>query len=159
MDTVLDVNQFPILRQTLTDKNVRKQIILLSVFGVRASQGIYVTTEDRVFCFGSNRNGCLGIGHRLEDIEIPILNTELSGKHLVAIGAGFEHCVALTSSGKCWTWGQNKYGQLGIGHNGVCLTPQPVRHCLEDKAIIQISCGCSHTLALSNTGQVCDRSK
>ena len=153
MDAILDISQFPILRQTLTDKSVRKVVRLLTVFGVRASQVICVTSEDRVFCFGSNRNGCLGLGHRPENIEIPVLNTELSGKHLVAIGAGFEHCVGLTSSGKCWTWGQNKYGQLGIGHNMAFLTPQLVTE-LEDQVIIQISCGCSHTLALSNTGQV-----
>ncbi len=33
----------------------------------------------------------------------------------MAIGCGQSHTVAITTDGETLTWGQNKFGQLGVG--------------------------------------------
>ena len=34
---------------------------------------------------------------------------------VVAIAAGNDHSLALKSDGTVWAWGNNSYGQLGVG--------------------------------------------
>lgn len=78
------------------------------------------------------------------------------------------HAAALTKSGKVFTWGSAKSGQLGI--RSLVDTPVPllVGHCkrcnpearfsdaglLADKNVTRIAVGGSHTLALTEEGQV-----
>jgi alpha-tubulin suppressor-like RCC1 family protein len=49
-------------------------------------------------------------------------------------------------SGDVFTWGQNKYGGLGIGNNIQQNTPQKVSSL---KHIVSIGCGYYFTVALS----------
>ena len=153
MDNVLDVKNFPILSSTLIDPLVRQSIRLLCVFGHNGSKVIFATFDDNVYCFGHNRKGCLGLGKWDEDIRGPELNRTLSHKGLVDVVYGFEHCLALTRTGKCYTWGQNRYGQLGNGTYEASNTPVLVES-LTDKTILQVCCGASHSLALTSTGEV-----
>ena len=34
-------------------------------------------------------------------------------QHFARVAAGSEHSVALTSTGNCWAWGSNRYGEVG----------------------------------------------
>ena len=66
---------------------------------------------------------------------------------------GFEHCVGLTSSGQCYAWGQNKYGQLGIGSHEANPSPQLINE-LADLCITQISSGAYFSMALTTDGEL-----
>ena len=45
----------------------------------------------------------------------PIVVPTLTGKFIIGIAAGWDHCMALDDSGIVWMWGRNNYGQLGLG--------------------------------------------
>lgn len=45
---------------------------------------------------------------------------------IVSIAAGEYFSAAVSLSGKVFTWGRNKYGQLGNGGFGNAFIPQPV---------------------------------
>lgn len=43
------------------------------------------------------------------------------------VSCGQHHTIALTSSGQILTWGDNKYGQLGLDYNQRKLMRHPVQ--------------------------------
>lgn len=40
-----------------------------------------------------------------------------------SISVGVEHVVLLSSDGRLFSWGTNKYGQCGVGHSLPINTP------------------------------------
>jgi alpha-tubulin suppressor-like RCC1 family protein len=104
----------------------------------------------KVFVFGLNKGGALGLGH--EQVQsVPHLNNNL--KNVKAIAGGASHTVVLFSNGDVATFGSNEYGECGLGHfNQSVTTPQKINV----KNIIKIasSNNCGHTLLLDNKGAV-----
>ena len=70
----------------------------------------------RVFSFGSNGSGQLGIGH-LEDVSEPKevkLSSESKGCSVVSIAAGGNHTVILFSDGHACASGENRDGRCSL---------------------------------------------
>ena len=67
------------------------------------------------------------------------------------ISAGLYHTAALNESGEVYAWGDNSFGQLGIGAGSNKEIPMKVEG-LSD--IVMISAGAYHTLALTSVGDV-----
>ena len=154
MDSVLNIKNFPLLESTLTDANDRKSVRLLCIFGCNASEVIFATNDDKVYAFGRNRFGGLGLGTDDENIDTPQWNTTLSDKQLSNIFCGFEHWIALTSEGQAYAWGHNDQGQLGI--EGLKVTNKPLHiYELAEEVVVQMSCGAAYTMCLTAEGQVC----
>ena len=57
----------------------------------------------------------------------PTLVTALWQEGVVNISAGLSFSAATTLAGQVWTWGRNKYGQLGNGSFENGLQPRPVQ--------------------------------
>jgi len=106
---------------------------------------VALKTDGTVWAWGSNTSGQLGdgTGGEYETSIISVQASSLTG--VTAISAGEEHTVALKSDGTVWTWGYNKYGQLGDGTKKTRKTPVRVTG-LSD--VTAISAGLYHTLAL-----------
>ncbi len=56
----------------------------------------------------------------------PTLVQALWSEAIVSIAAGEYFSAAVSLSGRVFTWGRNKYGQLGNGGFGNAFLPQPV---------------------------------
>ncbi len=69
----------------------------------------------------------------------------------IAISGGYKHSAALKEDGTVWTWGDNEYGQLGIGGSADKTTPVQVTSLTD---ITTIDAGDEHTLALKSNGTV-----
>lgn len=67
----------------------------------------------------------------------------------ISVDYGSNHGLLLVD-GKVYSWGSNKYGQLGLGHYEKAITPQKIN--LEN--IISIKCGSEYSLALDTYGNV-----
>ena len=74
----------------------------------------YLDKEGRLFGFGLNTTGQLGIGHT-DNMSRPTLVYELKGHKIVSVAAGEFHTVILTEAGQVWTTGVNDDGQAGQG--------------------------------------------
>ena len=70
-----------------------------------------------------------------------------------AFGSG-PHVLALTRSGKMFSWGHNGYSQLGLGSTNQGVHPAPVTAGLGESRIVQVACGSHHSLALSSEEEV-----
>eukprot|EP00735_Rhodelphis_limneticus_P006448 TRINITY_DN1885_c0_g1::TRINITY_DN1885_c0_g1_i1::g.14121::m.14121 TRINITY_DN1885_c0_g1::TRINITY_DN1885_c0_g1_i1::g.14121 ORF type:complete len:611 (-),score=132.46,sp/Q9FN03/UVR8_ARATH/32.30/3e-57,sp/Q9FN03/UVR8_ARATH/37.42/9e-56,sp/Q9FN03/UVR8_ARATH/34.86/2e-50,sp/Q9FN03/UVR8_ARATH/38.04/7e-46,sp/Q9FN03/UVR8_ARATH/37.10/4e-33,sp/Q9FN03/UVR8_ARATH/37.36/2e-07,RCC1/PF00415.13/0.0013,RCC1/PF00415.13/5.4e-13,RCC1/PF00415.13/3.6e-16,RCC1/PF00415.13/3.8e-16,RCC1/PF00415.13/0.0064,RCC1/PF00415.13/5.7e- len=82
------------------------------------------------------------------DVLVPSQLDTLPGT-ATQISCGYAHSAAIVG-GKLFTWGLNDYGQLGIGLSRSSESA-PVEVSLEAPAIA-VSCGQSHTAALTNDG-------
>ena len=67
-------------------------------------------------------------GHGDEEDKASITSIErLFPAGIIQIACGENHSAALGLDGRLFTWGRNKYGQLGLGHLDNCLVPKFVR--------------------------------
>ncbi|KAG9408630.1 hypothetical protein AC1031_020482 [Aphanomyces cochlioides] len=81
-----------------------------------ACGGFHVLACDlhgHVYAWGSNGHGQLGIGLETAAVMEPTPVTELFGVYVSAVACGDAHALALSSSGQVFSWGSNRYDQLG----------------------------------------------
>lgn len=63
-------------------------------------------------------------------------------------------CLFLFLGGQVFSWGQNRYGQLGLGINGQSISTPQIIQSLQGIPFAQISAGGAHSFALTLSGAV-----
>lgn len=120
-----------------------------------------VESNGRVWCWGKNRNGVLGIGEEASDQSAAVLvkASSSAGDYLddiVQVGTADSHNCALKSNGRVLCWGAN-YTRLGIGSNPI-KSPYPVqvKSSSSDSltGVTQITTGIEHSCALKDNGNM-----
>ncbi|KND02644.1 uncharacterized protein SPPG_01731 [Spizellomyces punctatus DAOM BR117] len=117
-----------------------------------------ILTSDRLFTNGVGSGGRLGLGD--EDTMLrPMVVRGVKGK-VASLAVGPEHTVAVTTTGDIWTWGSNRYGQLGyvsetVGKDTPCeLKPREVGGTLKRVRILGAAASRHHTAAFSDAGTI-----
>lgn len=111
-----------------------------------------LTDDGKVYAWGSSTEGQLGNGEYRYQLHPQIL-LPLYKFRVVDISCGNRHTVAVSEEGIVFSWGKGSNGRLGLGTVEDMPTPQEVK-ALRNIRIIQVSCGASHSLALSDKGEV-----
>lgn len=111
-----------------------------------------VTREGDVFTFGWSKYGQLGHGDN-EDQHLPKQLTSL-GEKVDTVAGGWRHTVAVTVSGKLYSWGWNRFGQLGLGSMDDSNVPSIVTFTGDDSPTVHVACGWRHTLAVLASGSI-----
>ncbi len=116
-----------------------------------------------VWAWGSNFYGQLGIGtfgpDDLESTPVQVKGPGSEGylSNIIIIATGGSHSLALDESGSVYAWGDNYYGQLGIGSDFNLRTPHRVKG-LEGEGFLTemetIAAGGSHSLAANENENV-----
>jgi alpha-tubulin suppressor-like RCC1 family protein len=123
----------------------------LSAVATGASHSLALKSDgSEVYAWGYNANGRLGDGTTTNRTS-PVTVTGLSSYTIVAIAAGMNHSIALTSAGDVYAWGLNTYGQLGDGTTTQRTSPVQVSTLSN---IVAIAAGGEHNLALDSSGTV-----
>lgn len=105
-----------------------------------------ITVSGRVFCWGRNDYGQLGLGDRVNR-KAPCHLRMLRSHTVKFIAGGDYHSVALTQDGGVFTFGSSSKGQLGHGTTSEFeVNPRKVFE-LMGSVVTQIACGKLHTLA------------
>ncbi|CAM6050589.1 unnamed protein product [Sphagnum compactum] len=106
-----------------------------------------------VWAWGNNEYGQLGTGDT-QPHSSPVSVKGLRDLILVDLAAGGWHSMALTADGEVYGWGRGEHGRLGFGDDKSSkMFPQKV-HTLACETIIQVSCGGTHSVALTNDGRM-----
>ena len=71
---------------------------------------------------------------------------------VVAIGAGSLFSAAIDSDGRVYTWGNNDYGQLGLGQTGDMREPKIVD--LGEERALEVCCGEANALVYCRSGAI-----
>ncbi|CAB3388421.1 Hypothetical predicted protein [Cloeon dipterum] len=136
----------------------KSEIRTALVFGTKAENVILVLQNDDVLALGKNKNGVLGAGVQGEVKELKrienLCGQRIEGFEMTA-GDGGPFCVfAISGSGSVFSWGDNRYGQLGLGTTEHTKVPTKISGSLKEKKVVQVACGGLHTLALTSEGEV-----
>jgi alpha-tubulin suppressor-like RCC1 family protein len=108
-----------------------------------------VTTSGEVYCWGSNAVGQLGTGSGGAPSATPVRALLPEPARSVALGGIFT--CALAVSGQVYCWGENTYGQLGLGPGIQAYAPAPI---VGAHAYREISLGYDHACGLRLSGEV-----
>ena len=104
-----------------------------------------------VIVFGSGDCGQLGLGEDLVSCPRPKRHPFFEDKEIVSVAAGGLHTLALSRSGRVFSWGCND--EKALGHSAQEFTVSQV-HGLDKEFIVQITCGDSISAALSSNGKI-----
>ncbi|XP_012222673.2 RCC1 and BTB domain-containing protein 1-like [Linepithema humile] len=116
---------------------------------------VLVLTDDRkVYGWGLNKLGQIDDTNADDNlagmpIEVVIKDEKDKKKAIESISCGSTFSMAITCDGELYSWGENVYGQLGVGDNLIHWKPIKI---MIDVAIAKVECGLNHTLALSREG-------
>jgi alpha-tubulin suppressor-like RCC1 family protein len=113
-------------------------------------------SSGKVYCWGYNFWGCLGIGSKDRGYHKPKLNQYLNNEFVIDISCGYYHSLVLTNCGEVYAWGGNRVGQIGNGCNGWNsdqLIPIKVNG-FNNERVVMISCGYWNSMALTECGHV-----
>ncbi|XP_004304140.1 PREDICTED: ultraviolet-B receptor UVR8 [Fragaria vesca subsp. vesca] len=126
----------------------------VKLIAVGAFHNLALQEDGTLWAWGNNEYGQLGTGDTQPRSQ-PIPVNGLSGLTLVDIAAGGWHSTALTDDGEVYGWGRGEHGRLGFGDNDKSskMVPQKV-HLLAGEDIVQVSCGGTHSAALTRDGRI-----
>lgn len=117
------------------------------------THSMVVTAQGRLFAFGRNEWGQLGLGHKTKTSK-PTHVQAFDGARVKLVSCGRYHTVVVTEGEKVFACGSNTEGQLGVKVTGessavfvhvASLPPGPFR---------ALSCGADHTIIIAEDGGV-----
>lgn len=111
----------------------------------------FLLSNKHVRCWGRNHVGQLGNGqkHPTEPTQSEVVGLS----NATAIAAGPDHTCAIVEGGKVFCWGNNEFGQLGVGADsfGTYTTPVEVKGL---SGATKISLGRGFSCAIAEGGKV-----
>lgn len=129
------------------------------------AHSVALTSDGRVFVWGSNAHGQLGLASQTgttipDELKDGIFGADHGGggRKVVGVACGARHSMAWFDDGDLYAWGDNSFGQLGTGNNkavpGFAKVKLALEPALEGSPIKSISSGGFHNLLLTREGKV-----
>jgi len=125
---------------------------IMSLSPIEAQAAGSTASPGWAWAWGYNNSGALGNGTTVTS-RIPVAVSMPPGTTVTAVAGGYQHSLALTSTGQVLAWGWNPYGQLGDGTTITSTVPVAVS-LPSGTTVTAIAAGFVHSLALTSTGQV-----
>ena len=113
------------------------------------------TSDGKVYSWGWGRYGNIGDGDPVDRHE-PVLVKGLDGVNgvngvkIVEVACGWRHSGAIDEDGVLYTWGWNRFGQLGLGHSRDMNEPTAASL----PACALVTSGWRHTMAVTTDGRL-----
>mmetsp|Transcript_14369 Transcript_14369/g.16473 ORF Transcript_14369/g.16473 Transcript_14369/m.16473 type:complete len:593 (+) Transcript_14369:270-2048(+) len=133
----------------LLERLAGKRIVQLSACGFHTG---CLTDTGELYTWGEGKFGRLGHGAE-RNCHAPRLVEALLGKRPRQVACGGFHTAVITEEGRMYTFGGGEHGQLGHGDRVNKVKPTFVQ-ALEGLFVSQITCGWSHSVALTVKGKV-----
>lgn len=121
---------------------------------------LLLASSGSLFGWGSNDKGQVGNGST-ETVNEPMNITGLlkltDGEHIIQVGTLGYHSLALTNTGRVFSWGDNENGEVGNGGAAVVVTPTDItaNFDLDDgDQITQLVVGWKQSFVLTKLGKI-----
>ncbi|XP_063817684.1 probable E3 ubiquitin-protein ligase HERC4 isoform X1 [Pseudophryne corroboree] len=110
--------------------------------------------KGQVFSWGLTKDGQIGIHVIEECVRVPRNIKSLSDIHIVQVSCGHHHSLALSKESDIYVWGDNRYGQLGLGYELKKEAAPKHLKSLSGIPFYQIAAGGAHSFALTLSGAI-----
>lgn len=113
-----------------------------------------IDVYSNIYCFGLGTSGQLGQGDaNLDASRIPLRVPSIGAVPVLLVACGSHHTMCMTAEGRVFAWGDNSYGQLGIGSKSSKSRGTPAR---VDKitGVRAIVCGGCHSFIVTQDSAV-----
>ncbi|XP_048125460.1 probable E3 ubiquitin-protein ligase HERC4 isoform X4 [Alosa alosa] len=127
---------------------------IIVVISCGEAHTLALNDKGQVFAWGLASDGQLGFVNSEECVRVPRNIKSLSDVCITQVACGYRHSLALAKGGQVFSWGQNKYGQLGLGMVGASVSSPQVIQSLLGIPFSQIAAGGAHSFALTFSGGV-----
>lgn len=144
---------------SLVDTLAHLEIRTIAAGGVHA---LALDSVGNVWSWGGGLEGQLGHGNKQNELY-PLLIDGLKHLTVIAIAAGSEHSIAISSEGGVFAWGNNRAGQLGVGDFEERLKPRYVfvgisendtlLESINPDPVTRVACGAWHTVVETSAPQ------
>lgn len=130
----------------------------------------YVLSDDnRMFSWGTNYNGQLGIGEIgsawstgtpvawSRNFDVHTVNQEFLVKGFLKMSANYEHAVVIVDGETLYGWGENQFGELGLGDRSMRTLPTDLSSGFNldpGETYIDVATGDGHTIILTSNYRV-----
>ncbi|KAE8421708.1 hypothetical protein BDV36DRAFT_42447 [Aspergillus pseudocaelatus] len=117
--------------------------------------------ESNLFLCGFGPGGRLGTGDESTRFSFVCIETGgLANKKVISVALGQDHTLAITENGEIFSWGSNKFGQLGYGlprtnnRDDVPMqkTPRQIFNPFKKETILGAAASAIHSVVFSNFG-------
>jgi E3 ubiquitin-protein ligase HERC2 len=120
--------------------------------GAGVNFNVAISEKGQLYTWGDGEYGKLGNGDKFSRF-IPTLLEDVQHVTFSALSVGYFHTAAITQEGHVYTWGLGAHGCLGHGDEFSQYKPRVITD-LQHTRIVSVSAGKSHTLAVTDKGQV-----
>uniref|UniRef100_A0A2K5VXD0 HECT and RLD domain containing E3 ubiquitin protein ligase 4 n=1 Tax=Macaca fascicularis TaxID=9541 RepID=A0A2K5VXD0_MACFA len=110
--------------------------------------------KGQVYAWGLDSDGQLGLLGSEECIRVPRNIKSLSDIQIIQVACGYYHSLALSKASEVFCWGQNKYGQLGLGTDCKKQTSPQLIKSLLGIPFMQVAAGGAHSFVLTLSGAI-----
>ncbi|XP_002737524.1 protein RCC2-like [Saccoglossus kowalevskii] len=122
------------------------------ISGPTACHSIIITEDGKAMSWGRNDREQLGHGDNVRR-DNPTLIESLKEHNIVSAACGRNHTLCLTEYGTVFAFGDNRYGQLGIGLQSASVgNPVKVGH--KGQPIVKVACGADFSMILDCKGSL-----
>ncbi|XP_043927990.1 E3 ubiquitin-protein ligase HERC2 [Protopterus annectens] len=113
-----------------------------------------ITADGKLYATGYGAGGRLGIGGT-ESVATPTLLESIQHVFIkkVAVNSGGKHCLALSSEGEVYSWGEAEDGKLGHGNRSPCDRPRVIES-LRGIEVVDIAAGGAHSACITAAGEL-----
>jgi alpha-tubulin suppressor-like RCC1 family protein len=133
-------------QQILFFKNP-EEIISLSC----GSEFCICVCKNGVFSWGGNYNGQLGIGNEINQSSPQKISFFTDFEDNISICCGNNFCICICKNG-VFSWGNNNWGQLGIGNFHNQSSPQQILFFKDTEEIISFHCENERCICICKNG-------
>lgn len=139
-----------------------RPIVYQDIFMSKLHTGIITNDpESNLFMCGFGPGGRLGTGDEATRFNFVCIESGgLAGKRVVALALGQDHSIAISEQGEVFTWGSNKYGQLGYSlpktsrkdDVPIQTTPRQIFNPFKKDVIVGAAASSIHSVVFTHTG-------
>ena len=120
-----------------------------TTIATRNSHSLAIDSTGHLWGWGFNNSGQIGVGTSTIAYYNPVAIK--SDTTFTTIATGYNHSLAIDSTGHLWAWGDNSYGQLGDDTYTKRRAPVAIK---SDTTFISVAGGYQHSLAIDSTGHL-----